>query len=168
MKSLYLQGILELRNAEFKIRKLSCVFMLLLCACTSSGEKSGNSAREAFSTRTGVPISSDVSNWEFSYVQIGDTYGEYYKFECTKETFDSLVIKLALKADKMLSSSGSAFWVRVVAESFPNDPKWWKLASNGTMIYHKKEFSKATPSSVMALWFDEDSSTAYLRISLWG
>ena len=146
---------------------LGIAIAFALCSCSGSSTRSGKDARQKFETRTGLNLPAEVADWEFASVHVGDTFGEYYRFTCTKNVFASVTEKLKLTADPLPGYAGSTHWGRAVGESNPNDPSWWRLAAASTEIFHKEDYSNVAHRSVMAFWYHEESGTAYLSVDFW-
>jgi hypothetical protein len=146
---------------------LAVAVTLALCFCSGSSSSSGYDARQKFESRTGISLPSDVTGWEFASVHVGDTFGEYYRFQCAKDVFLSAAKKLQLTADPLPGYPGSTHWGRAVGESSPNDPSWWKLAAATNEIFHKEDYSNVAHRSVMAFWYHEESKTAYMSVDFW-
>jgi len=141
-----------------------------LSACTSSSKSSGNAARSKFESRTEISMPASVPDWEFAYVQIGETYGEYYRFRCAPEVFSDVTAKLALKpgALDVYSCTDPIEWGRCEVEGNPNDPSWWVRPTNRSQqVYHKQDYSDIAARSVMACWYDAGSGLAYLSVDFW-
>ena len=146
---------------------LSIIGLFMLCACSGSGSKSGENAKDKFNSRTGISLIQSITECNFKWVQVGDTYGEYFRIRCSKEYFLTLTEQLHLSYDKLPSYPGSTHWGSSVGESNPNDPDWWKVAPKSSVIYHKEDYSNVVTRSVMAFWYDSEAGYAYMSVDFW-
>lgn len=146
---------------------LAVTFALALTACSGSSNRSGPAARIKFESRTGTSLPAGVADWEFAGVKIGDTYGEYFRFRCTREVFQDAAARLKLKADPLPGYPGSTLWGSAAGDTVPNDPAWWETASGSQQVYHKEDDSKVANRSVMAFWYQEDSGFAFMKVEFW-
>ena len=59
---------------------LPVAFALMLVSCAGSGESSDKEAKAEFETRNQVVVSEHTKDWKYAWVQVGDSYTEYFKF----------------------------------------------------------------------------------------
>ena len=146
---------------------LSMAIVLAFSSCSGSSKSSGIEARSKFESRAGISLPAEVANWEAASVHVGDTYGEYFQFSCTREVFLATAEKLKLKPDSLPRYPGSTLWGRAAGERTPNDPTWWRPATGSYQIYHKEDYSTVANRSVMALWYHDDSGLAFMKVDFW-
>lgn len=146
---------------------LPVTIALALTACSGSSKSSGPNARTKFESRCGISLPAAVADWEFASVKVGDTYGEYFRFRCTREVFQDTATRLKLKPDPLPRYPGSTLWGSAAGGTGPNDPDWWKTASASLQVYHKEDYSTVANRSVMAFWYQEESSFAFMKVEFW-
>jgi len=135
------------------MRLIAGAFALILVCCSESGSKDGDAARSKFESRTNLELPANVA-CQYKWVQVGDTYGEYYRFDCTSDYAKKLVEKLSLEG-------AGAF------DPTPNDPTWWKGPSAGVSVHEKDGYSDIAHGSRMTFWYNSDESAGYLDINFW-
>lgn len=145
----------------------AAVALVALVSCSGSGKSSGTAAQKAFESRNGVVLPRPIGAFQFAWVQVGDTYGEYYRFKCDRELFTKLASDLKALPDKLPSFPGSTLWGRTAGETTPNDPRWWIPAKSGREVYHKEDYSNVAHRSVMAFWYDESLGEAFMGLDFW-
>ena len=133
------------------ITLVSALCVIMLASCSGSGSSDGNAARRKFKARTQVELPAGKAA-QFEWVQVGDTYGEYFRFECDREFARNLVEELALTGAGSFSPT-------------PNDPHWWEQPSGA--IHTKDGFSDVTYGSKMTFWYNPNESAGYLDVEFW-
>ena len=128
--------------------------LLLAVGCSGSGSSSGDSARQRFKSRTDVDLPAGVTNCQFKWVKVGDSYGEYYRFDCTAALATQLVKQLEI------DSYGSS-------NSTPNDPAWWLPPPSSSTVHQKEGYSDIANGSRMSFWYNTDEKAAFLKVSFW-